>query len=111
MNETDRRYSKRITIAVLAGALLISSEMPLLAASPQQSNTSSQQSNATVQKQDDALPEAPHTSEGWHDASIVRRGVAQTINVSICIGSRGLGFQTHSTERRENSGLPKHSAA
>jgi hypothetical protein len=58
-----------------------------------------------------ALPEAPHTSEGWHDASIVRRGVAQTINVLICIGLRGLGFQTHSTERRENSGLPKHSAA
>lgn len=52
MNETDRRYSKRITIAVLAGAFLISSEMPLLAASPQQSNTASQ-------KQDDPLPEAP----------------------------------------------------
>jgi predicted lipid-binding transport protein (Tim44 family) len=58
MNEMDR-YSKRITILVLAGAFLISSEMPLLAASPQQSNPSSQQSNATVQKQDDALPEAP----------------------------------------------------
>lgn len=51
MNETDRRCSKCISIA-LAGAFLISSEMPLLAASPQQANTS-------TQKQGDPLPDAP----------------------------------------------------
>jgi hypothetical protein len=60
MTETDRRYLKRITIAVLAGAFVISNEMPLLAASPQQS-TSPQQSNSSAQKQDDPLPEAPQT--------------------------------------------------
>lgn len=52
MNDTDRRYSKCISIAVLASAFLISSEMPLLAASPQQANTS-------TQKQGDPLPDAP----------------------------------------------------
>jgi hypothetical protein len=54
MNLTVCRYSKYFSIAVLTGAFLLSSEMPLLA-SPLQSN----QSNSSVQKQDDTLPDAP----------------------------------------------------
>jgi len=53
MNQTGRRFSKYFPIAVLAGAFVISSEMPLLA-SPSQSSQSS-----TAQKQDDSLPDAP----------------------------------------------------
>jgi hypothetical protein len=53
MNRTAFRYSKCL-IAVLAGAFLISSEMPLLA-NPLQSS----QSNTAGQKQDDSLPDTP----------------------------------------------------
>jgi len=59
-NRTGRRYSRRysqcLSIALLAGAFLISSEMPLLA-SPQQSR----QSNTTSQNQNDSLPDAPQS--------------------------------------------------
>ena len=53
MSQTGFKHSKCL-IAVLSGAFLISSEMPLLA-NPLQSG----QSNAAGQKQDDSLPEAP----------------------------------------------------
>jgi hypothetical protein len=53
-NRTGRTYSKCFSIALLAGAFLVTSEMPLLA-SPQQSS----QSNTANQKHDDSLPDAP----------------------------------------------------
>jgi hypothetical protein len=52
MNRTSRRCSKCFSIAILAGAFLISSEMPLLASSPQQSDTA-------IQNADQSLPDAP----------------------------------------------------
>jgi hypothetical protein len=54
MNPTGRRYSKCFSVAMLAGAFLVSSEMPLLASPPQSS-----QSSPAGQKQDDSLPDAP----------------------------------------------------
>ncbi len=54
MNRTGHGYSKCFSIALLAGAFLISSEMPLLASPPQSS-----QSNTTSQRQDNILPDAP----------------------------------------------------
>jgi|SRR5580700_4588132 hypothetical protein len=51
MNRTACRYSKCFSIAMLAGAFVLSSEMPLLA-SPPQSSTASQKDN-------DPLPDAP----------------------------------------------------
>jgi hypothetical protein len=54
MNRTGRRFSQSFSIAMLAGAFLISSEMPLLASPPQSS-----QSSTASQKQDDSLPDAP----------------------------------------------------
>lgn len=56
MNQTGRAYSKCVSIAMLAGAFLIWSEMPLLAKSPQSS-----QSNTPNQKQEDSLPDAPQS--------------------------------------------------
>jgi predicted lipid-binding transport protein (Tim44 family) len=56
MNRTGRKYSKCFSIAVLTGAFLMSSEMPLLASSPQSS-----QSNTAGQKADDSLPDAPQS--------------------------------------------------
>jgi hypothetical protein len=53
INQIICRYSKCLSIAALAGAFLISSEMPLLA-SPQ-----SGQSSTPSQKSDDSLPDAP----------------------------------------------------
>lgn len=55
-NRTGRTSSQCLSIALLAGAFLISSEMPLLA-SPQQSS----QSNTTSQNQNDSLPDAPQS--------------------------------------------------
>jgi hypothetical protein len=54
MNRTGCRHSKCLSIAMLAGAFLISSEMPLLASPPQSS-----QSSTAGQKQSDALPDTP----------------------------------------------------
>jgi hypothetical protein len=54
MNSTAGRYSRCFTMAVLAGAFLLSSEMPLLASPPQQSSSA-------AQKQDDSLPDAPQS--------------------------------------------------
>jgi len=54
MNRNGCRYSKCFSIATLAGAFLISSEMPLLASPPQ----SSQPSTAR-QKENNSLPDAP----------------------------------------------------
>jgi hypothetical protein len=56
MNPRVRRYSKLASIAALTAAFLISSEMPLLAVTPQSS-----QSSAFDQKQDDTLPDAPQS--------------------------------------------------
>jgi len=72
MNETDCRYSTCISIVVLAGAFLISSEMPLWARSPQQSDTSAQQSNTAAQKQGNSLPDAPQaqTSQSQEPAAV-----------------------------------------
>jgi predicted lipid-binding transport protein (Tim44 family) len=53
INRTGRGCSKCFSIAVLAGAFLMWSEMPLLA-SPQ-----SNESNTAGQKKDDPLPDAP----------------------------------------------------
>jgi hypothetical protein len=55
MNCKGRRCSKCFSIAVLAAAFLMWSEMPLLA-SPQSS-----QPNTAGQKQDDSLPDAPQS--------------------------------------------------
>ncbi len=55
MNRTGRKYSKCFLIAMLAGAFLIASEMPLLA------NTSQSNQSGAAQKQDDALPDAPQS--------------------------------------------------
>jgi len=55
-NRTSGRYSRCLSIALLTGAFLISSEMPLLA-SPQQST----QSSTTSQAQDNSLPDAPQS--------------------------------------------------
>jgi predicted lipid-binding transport protein (Tim44 family) len=54
MNRTGCRYSKCFWIALLAGAFLMSSEMPLLASPPQ-----SAQSSTSSQKQNDSVPDAP----------------------------------------------------
>jgi hypothetical protein len=54
MNRTCRAYAKCFSIAVLAGAFLLSSAMPLMAG-PQQST----QSNTASYKQGDPLPDAP----------------------------------------------------
>jgi hypothetical protein len=54
MNPTGWKYSKCFPIAILAGAFLISSEMPLLASPPQSS-----QSNTADQKENGSLPDAP----------------------------------------------------
>src|ERR1022692_1134018 len=54
MNRTGSRYSKCFSIAILAGAFLVSSEMPLLASPPQSS-----QSSTAGQKENDSLPDAP----------------------------------------------------
>jgi hypothetical protein len=56
MNRTDHKYSRWFSVAVLAGAFLISSEIPLLASPPQ-----SPQSNTAGQKPDDSLPDAPQS--------------------------------------------------
>jgi hypothetical protein len=53
MNRTACRYAKCFSTALLAGAFVMSSEMPLLA-SPSQSSTASQQD-----KDNDPLPDAP----------------------------------------------------
>jgi len=55
-NGTGRRYSRWLSIFLLAGAFVISSERPLLA-SPQQST----QSSTASQNQDDSLPDAPQS--------------------------------------------------
>ena len=54
MNRTRTDIQNASRLPVLAGAFLISSEMPLLANPPQSS-----QSSAASQKQDDSLPDAP----------------------------------------------------
>jgi hypothetical protein len=54
MNGRNRACLKGFAVLGLAGAFLISSEVPLLASPPQSS-----QSNVPGQKQDDALPDAP----------------------------------------------------
>jgi hypothetical protein len=52
-------FAKCFSVAVLAGAFVISSEMPLLA-SPQQSNpTSSAQTSTADQQSSSSLPDAP----------------------------------------------------
>jgi hypothetical protein len=56
MNQTGRGFSKCFPIAVLAGAFVISSEMPLLASPPQSSPSST---SSAGQKQADSLPDAP----------------------------------------------------
>jgi len=56
MKRTSRMCARCFSIAMLSGAFLISSEMPLLASPPQSS-----QSNTTGQKQDDPLPDAPQS--------------------------------------------------
>ncbi len=62
MNRTGRRYSKHISIAVLASALVMWSGIPVLA-SPFQSGQSSPASPSSPstagQKQDESLPDAP----------------------------------------------------
>jgi hypothetical protein len=55
MNRIGRKYSKCFSIAVLSGAFVMASEMPLLA------SPFPQQSAASGQKQDDALPDAPQS--------------------------------------------------
>jgi hypothetical protein len=59
MNQTCRGYSKRILIAMLASAFLISSGAPLWASPAQSSQSQSSQSSTAGQKQDDSLPDAP----------------------------------------------------
>lgn len=56
MNLKFRAYSRCFSIAMLTGAFLISSEMPLLAQQASQSNTAGQ-------KQDDSLPDAPQAQQ------------------------------------------------
>jgi|SRR5579863_3921064 hypothetical protein len=59
MNRTGRRYSKHVSIAMLAGAFVMSGEMPLLASPPQSSQSSSSSAGTAGQKQDNSLPDAP----------------------------------------------------
>jgi len=64
MNGTGRRCSKHISIAVLAAALVMWSEIPVLASPFQsgQSSASSPSNSSTStagQKQDESLPDAP----------------------------------------------------
>jgi len=56
MNRAGRRYSKYFSIAMLAGTFVMSSEMPLLAGTPQSSSSST---STASQKQDDSWPDAP----------------------------------------------------
>jgi hypothetical protein len=53
MNRTGRKYSKCFSIAMLAGAFLVSSETSLWAGPPQSGQSS------TADKKDDSLPDAP----------------------------------------------------
>src|SRR5580704_9946346 len=59
MNRTDDRYPNCFSIALLAGAFLVSSGMPLLASPPQSGQSSSTGQNQPGQNQNDSLPEAP----------------------------------------------------
>jgi len=59
MNRTGRRFSKCFSIAVLAGAFVMSSEIPLLASPPQSSQSSPSSTSTADQKQADSLPDAP----------------------------------------------------
>jgi hypothetical protein len=56
MNRTRRANSTCLSIAMLAGAFLISNEMPLMASPPQ-----SGQANSAGQRQNDSLPDAPQS--------------------------------------------------
>lgn len=56
MNRTGRTYSRCLSIAVLTSAFLIWSEAPLLANPPQSSQSDA---DASSQKQDNSLPDAP----------------------------------------------------
>jgi len=53
--------ARGFSILVLAGAFLISSEMPLLANPAQSSPPQSSQSDSAGQKKDDTLPDAPQS--------------------------------------------------
>jgi hypothetical protein len=55
MNSSSRRYSKCISVLLLSGAFVISSEMPLLASSQEQSSSSE------TQRTDNSLPDAPQS--------------------------------------------------
>jgi hypothetical protein len=59
MNQTGCRYSSCLSIAVLAGAFLIPSEMPLLA-----DPLPMGQSSTSSQKTDDTLPDVPQPQSG-----------------------------------------------
>lgn len=63
MNRTRRRYPRCFSIAMLAGAFLISSEAPLWASPPQSS-----QSGTAAQK-DDSLPDAPQAQSAQTPSS------------------------------------------
>lgn len=68
MNPTGPRYAKCFSIAMLTGAFLLSSSMPLLASPPQSSQSSSSQSS-TSQKPEDSLPDAPQAQSGQQPTS------------------------------------------
>jgi hypothetical protein len=69
MNPTGLRYSKCLSIAVLAGAFLLSSEMPLIASPPQTTQSNTATPSGTAQKPDDSLPDAPQAQNTQTPAS------------------------------------------
>ncbi|HEX4784595.1 MAG TPA: hypothetical protein VH350_09655 [Candidatus Sulfotelmatobacter sp.] len=62
MNPFHCRYAKGISVVLLAGAFVISSEIPLLASEQQQSSSSA------TQRRDDALPDAPQSQPAQSQA-------------------------------------------
>jgi hypothetical protein len=68
MNPTGLRYSKCLSIALLAGAFVMSSELPLMA-TPQTTQSNTASASNTGQKPDDSLPDAPQAQDTQTPAS------------------------------------------
>jgi hypothetical protein len=69
MNPIHCGYSKCLFIAMLAGAFLISSEMPLLAQAPQSGQSNASQSSATPPSTGQSNTEKPSTAESNNTTS------------------------------------------
>ena len=70
MNQTGRKYSQCLSIVVLAGAFLVSSEMPLLASPPQSSQSSTLGQNSKAPLPDAPQPQSAPAPQGQPPAPV-----------------------------------------